>query len=313
MGTVAAIVPTYNRKGMVRDCLQALFNQTRPLDAIILVDNGSTDGTAEMLAVEFPKVQRVYFRDPCGSAGGFNRGIELAYHLGYDWIWLMDNDAVPASDALELLVRASESVEGWVFNSLVVTPDGENINWGYNLYEGDRIQDGYRRIRTVAELAHLGKPMFNGMAQFYTGALIHRSVIHAVGLPTPGFFTRGDEVDYVLRIQEAGYKTYTVLDSRVIHPPETLQRRKVLGRDFKAPVMPPWKQYYAVRNDLIIGQCFNFSPRPFPLYYFRLFLSCCGRCLVFPDQRLLRLLYTLWGLLDGVRGRLYVNSRIKVR
>jgi hypothetical protein len=117
----------------------------------------------------------------------------------------------------------------------------------------------------------------------------------------------------VLRIQQAGYKTYTVLDSRAIHPPEALKCTKVLGRELKAPIMPPWKQYYAVRNDLIIGRCFNFAPHPFPFYYLRLFLSYCGRCLVLPDQRLLRLLYTLWGFLDGARGRLYVNSSIKVR
>jgi GT2 family glycosyltransferase len=313
MDKIAAVVPTYNRKKELRDCLKALVSQTRSLDAIIIIDNGSTDGTADMLAAEFPQVRSMYVPEPCGSAGGFNKGIDLAYHLGYDWIWLMDNDAVPASDALELLVCASQSVDGRVFNSLVVTPDGENINWGYNLYHGDRYQDGSRLIRTVAELTHLGKPILNGMAQFYTGSLIHRSVIDAVGLPTPGFFTRGDEVDYVLRTQEAGYKTYTVLESRVIHPPETFKCTKFLGRDVKTPMMPPWKQYYAIRNDLIIARRFNFAPRPFPFYYLRLFLSTCGRCLVLPDQRLLRLLYTLWGFLDGALGRLYVNSSIKVR
>src|SRR5512139_592821 len=101
MDKIAAVVPTYNRKMLVRDCLKALVGQTRSLDAIIVVDNGSTDGTAEMLAAEFPQARCMHVPEPCGSAGGFNKGIELAYHLGYDWIWLMDNDAVPASDALE--------------------------------------------------------------------------------------------------------------------------------------------------------------------------------------------------------------------
>lgn len=309
MDKIAVVVPTHNRKKELRDCLQALANQSHPLDAIVIVDNGSTDGTAEMLATEFPKVRRMYVPKPCGSAGGFNKGIDLAYHLGYDWIWLMDNDAMPAPDALELLVRASQSVDGWVFNSLVVTPDGETINWGYNLCHGDSYQDGFRLIFTVSELARLGKPILNGLAQFYTGSLIHRSVIEAVGLPTPGFFTRGDETDYVLRIQEAGYKTFTVVGSRVIHPPETLKCVKFLGRDFKAPMMPPWKQYYVVRNDLINRRRFNFKHMPSS---FRSFLTYCGRCLVLPDQRPLRLLYTLWGFLDGVRGRLYVNPWIRM-
>ena len=312
MDRISAVVPTYNRREQLRVCLRSLQAQTHVLDAIIVVDNGSTDGTAEMLSAEFPRVERTYVEKPCGSAGGFNKGIDLAHRAGYDWVWLMDNDAVPASDALELLVRASRSMDGRVFNSLVITPDGENVNWGYNLYSGDRYKEGSRLVETVAELTALGKPVLNGMAQFYTGSLIHRSVIDAVGLPTPGFFTRGDEVDYVLRIQEAGFKTYTVVASRAIHPPETTKSAMLLGREVKVPVMSPWKQYYVIRNDLIVGRRFKLAHGPSPLYYVRTFLSYCGRSLVLPDKRFLRLLYTIWGFIDGVQNHLYVNPWIKV-
>jgi len=313
MDTIVAVVPTFNRKDMVRKCLQSLVGQSHPLDAVIVVDNGSTDGTAEMLVTEFPEVQCVYVPEPCGSAGGFNKGIDFAYRKGYEWIWLMDNDAVPASNALEMLVRALQLMDGRVFNSVVVTPDRETINWGYHLYNSDNYQDGMRIIRTVSELISLGKPILNGLAQFYTGSLIHRAVIDSVGLPNPGFFTRGDEVDYVLRIQQAGFKTYTVVESRAIHPQEPIRSIKLLGRKFSVSVMPPWKQYYALRNGLINEKRFNFGQRSFPLYYITFFLASCIRSWILPDNKCLRLMYMLWGYVDGVRGRLYVNPSIRVR
>jgi rhamnopyranosyl-N-acetylglucosaminyl-diphospho-decaprenol beta-1,3/1,4-galactofuranosyltransferase len=310
MGKIAAVIPTYNRKQMLQACLRSLADQTHALDAMIVVDNGSTDGTAEMLAAHFPKAHRIHEPTACGSAGGFNKGIALALSLGFEWVWLMDNDAVASKDALHLLVKASESSNGKVFNSLVVTPDGRNINWGYNLYHRDRHEEGSKLIGTVAELAALGKPIINGMAQFYTGSLIHRSVVDRVGLPTPGFFTRGDEVEYVLRIQQAGFKTYTVIESRVTHPPEPWVSRRLLGNTYMAPIMPPWKQYYALRNDLINKRRFGFDRKSSSI---RLLATYCGRCFLLQDRRFVRLIYTLWGFWDGMLNRLYVNSWIKMR
>jgi rhamnopyranosyl-N-acetylglucosaminyl-diphospho-decaprenol beta-1,3/1,4-galactofuranosyltransferase len=310
MDKIAAVIPTCNRKDLLQACLHSIACQMRSLDAIIVVDNGSSDGTAEMIASDFPQVQTIYEPLACGSAGGFSKGIALAHSLGYEWVWLMDNDALAARDSLSYLVKASQTSDGRVFNSLVIAPDGKNINWGYNLYNGDCYQHGHQCLKTIAEIEALGKPIVNGMAQFYTGSLIHRCVIDSVGLPTPGFFTRGDEVDYVLRIQEAGYKTYTVVKSRAVHPSEPWVSRRFLGHAFSAPVMPPWKQYYTLRNDLINARRFHFSKSFSP---FRVFMTFCGRCFILSDRKLLRLIYTLWAFIDGIRNRVYVNPRINMR
>lgn len=85
---VAAVVVTYNRKELLRECLNALLNQTRPLDEIIVIDNASTDGTQEMIAKEFPYITYVLMSENIGGAGGFHEGMKLAYEKGYDWIWV---------------------------------------------------------------------------------------------------------------------------------------------------------------------------------------------------------------------------------
>src|SRR5690606_27933775 len=97
---------------------------TRPLQAIYIIDNASTDGTPELLhrmgytpspqggtlTLETPgnqeKVKIIHIRLPenTGGAGGFHEGVKRAYNDGYDWIWLMDDDAEPLEDALEKLL-----------------------------------------------------------------------------------------------------------------------------------------------------------------------------------------------------------------
>jgi rhamnopyranosyl-N-acetylglucosaminyl-diphospho-decaprenol beta-1,3/1,4-galactofuranosyltransferase len=309
-GSIASVVPTHNRREPLRACLRALFGQTWPLQAVIVIDNGSTDGSREMVASEFPSARYVRIERPCGSAGGFAEGISQACAQGYEWIWLMDNDAVPAPDALEGLVAASREVEGRVFNSLVVTPDGRHVNWGYHLYQGDGYAEGSREIRQIADLLALGRPILNGLAQFYTGALLHRSVVDTVGLPTVGYFTRGDEVDYVLRIQRAGFKTWTVVASRVVHAEEPRHPSTGFGHRFTFPAVAPWKQYYMLRNDLINGCRYNFRGESMPRLFLRSFLLHCAGSLALPDHKLRRLFYTCWAFADALLGRVYVNPYV---
>lgn len=105
--SIAAVVVTYNRKELLRQNLNSLLAQTRPVDEIIVMNNASTDGTAEMLAREFkyPQITVVTMPENIGAAGGFHEGMKLAYEKRYDWIWVMDDDAFPYKDALERLTE----------------------------------------------------------------------------------------------------------------------------------------------------------------------------------------------------------------
>lgn len=112
---VAAVVVTYNRKAMLDKCLSGLLAQTSPLDRIIVVDNASTDGTAEMFAAsgawENPIVEYCRLAENGGGNGGFYEGVKRAYEENYDWVWLMDDDAVPQPDALRELLNSSEAAD----------------------------------------------------------------------------------------------------------------------------------------------------------------------------------------------------------
>lgn len=308
MERVAAIVPTYNRYQMLRESLSSLLQQTRPLDKIYVVDNGNSKECQAMIEKEFCSINYLPLNVNSGSAGGFRAGMEQAYKEGYDWIWLADDDAFPALDALELLLVASRVTKHKVFNSLVVNPDGQKINWNYQLYLGDTYCKGYRTISNVSELLSLNKPFVNGLAQFNTGSLIHRQVIDMVGFHCQGLFIRGEEVDYVLRIQKAGFKTITVVASRYFHPAEPVKYFNFLGHKVLVPVMSPEKQYYCLRNELINARKYNFTQELLIWVYIRAILRHNRNALVIRDKYMKRLYYLFLAAVDGLLNRVYMKD-----
>src|SRR4051812_18940095 len=104
METVAAVLVTYNRLSDLKKCLNTLRQQTRPLDTIFVINNGSTDGTTEWLTTQLDL--QVINQANLGGAGGFATGIDTAYQGGYTWLWCMDDDCLGAPDALEKLLAS---------------------------------------------------------------------------------------------------------------------------------------------------------------------------------------------------------------
>ena len=93
---IVAVVVTYNRKELLKKVIASLRNQTIKVNGIIVVDNGTTDGTREWLGSE--QGLSVIHQDNVGGAGGFYRGIQEAMHTTAEWIWCMDDDVFPNSD-----------------------------------------------------------------------------------------------------------------------------------------------------------------------------------------------------------------------
>lgn len=127
--TTVAVVVTYNRRELLLRCLAAIASQSHPVAEVIVVDNASTDGTATAVRTSHPDVTLYELTANLGGAGGFAYGIAAARpHAGQ--IWLMDDDAEPMPDALELLLAARARYAGAppaIVASRVVDGDGEPI------------------------------------------------------------------------------------------------------------------------------------------------------------------------------------------
>src|SRR5467141_949335 len=154
MGSVAAVVVTYNRKQLLARCLEAIRAQSRPSDRVFIVDNASSDGTAEHLAAAGLLDDSIeYIRLPAnsGSAGGFHEGMRRAYEAGFEWLWLMDDDGCPAPDCLERLLSFSTVLD--VIGPAVVRPDDPTrLTWQLRSVRPDGRFRTWRSITYLADL-----------------------------------------------------------------------------------------------------------------------------------------------------------------
>jgi rhamnopyranosyl-N-acetylglucosaminyl-diphospho-decaprenol beta-1,3/1,4-galactofuranosyltransferase len=105
---VIAVLVTYNRLGLLLEALAAVYAQDRVPDAVIVVDNASTDGTAVAVRAQFPAVHLAELTRNSGGAGGFAYGMALALDGAADLIWVMDDDTVPEPGALHAMLAARD-------------------------------------------------------------------------------------------------------------------------------------------------------------------------------------------------------------
>lgn len=243
---VCAVIVTYNRKALLRECLKAVLSQTRPPDHVLVVDNASTDGTPEMLQEEFPQVEVLRLPENQGSAGGFHEGMKRAYEQGFDWLWLMDDDALPFADCLEKLFKyALEKRLDGVAPLIIDTQDPNKLSFS--------VQQGFRRILSVAELG--GLEFIADFMNLFNGTLLRSSVISKVGLPNKELFIRGDEVDFLIRMRKSRLRFGTLTLARLLHPGSFTEEFALIGRRMVVIYTPNWgKNYYQYRNRVFLIQ-----------------------------------------------------------
>ena len=279
--TIAAVVVTYNRRQLLGECVDALLGQTHPLEALYIIDNGSTDGTCEFLAgkglispperqgnqpvetvrpgirnpqstIRNSAMEVHYVRMPAntGSAGGFAEGMQRAAGAGFEWLWLMDDDLLASPDALAALVRKKEELQAgghgpFVLNSLVIArdqPDSDVL--AFPLHE--ITARGHPRMsRFHWRLSDVRGRVRDGLYEWicpFNGTFVPALAVETVGLPNRELFIHGEEREYRCRLARA-FRLYTVVDSRVVHPPHRFGHFD-------------WKQYYNIRNMFIVnGYC----------------------------------------------------------
>ena len=235
-GSVCAIVVTYNRRELLRECLAALRAQTRRPDAILVVDGASTDGTAAMLADEFPDVQVRRLETNEGGAGGFHEGMRTAHADGHRWLWLMDDDTIPDPAALERLFEGCRTARGLgseptLLASRVVWDDGRLHPMNTALPEMRRMDD------LVDSAAH---GLLRLRSASFVSLLLDAGAVDRHGLPIKRYFIWSDDVEFTARVlrTEAGYLV-----------PGSLVHHKT-----KSPYItadgPRERFYYQVRNSL---------------------------------------------------------------
>ena len=208
MKKVIAIVVTYNRKYLLKECINSILKQDYSNCEVLIVDNNSSDGTKEYIVNELKnnKVHYINTGFNLGGAGGFNFGMKEAYKLGCDFMWIMDDDCIVHNDSLKKLLEADNKLNGeygflsskvlWKDNSICIMniPKRSFSKW---------LKDYKKNMQTIE------------MASFVSLS-IKTDIVEEMGLPIKEFFIWTDDWEYTRRISRK-YKCYFVSDSVVTH------------------------------------------------------------------------------------------------
>ncbi|MCS6796761.1 MAG: glycosyltransferase [Raineya sp.] len=254
---IFATVVTYNRLPLLKECIEAIRKQTRPVDAIIVVNNGSTDGTTEWLNEQKDII--AIHQDNVGSGGGQNRAFKEAYYRQADWIWTMDDDGYAQTNTLEKLIEAIQLKNDIrVINSVVIKKQDPSCN-ALCFPQHTFIKNKKYIFYTLAEIRkHTQEKIIEGVPNFFNSSLIHRSVVEQIGFPLKELFILGDEVEYNMRMMNANIKMYVATESLYLHPQNDFFF-KFFHKNVYFPISEN-KLYYLTRNYTYIRKkykCFS--------------------------------------------------------
>jgi rhamnosyltransferase len=278
---VLAHIHTFNDADIIDATIAAVLRQTRPVDGIIVVDNGSTDDTLERPSVNHVAVLR--HPENRGTSGAVYSGFRFALERDYDWIWVFDADSVPEPDALKTLLdlytgwpRSLQDETGF----LACLP--HNLQDGLPLHGGLFTRHGLAPARPAS-----GERYYRCNFTIWSGCLYRLAAVRQIGLPNPDYVLDWGEYEYAYRVMKAGYKAFIHIDAVLQHnirgytsvnPSEV----KLGPATSAVHEFPPIRCYYTCRN------MFYFALYDFAEGRFGLLRSMGWRVLLLPVSFLLR-------------------------
>ena len=193
-------------------CLESLHSQDYPNLQVVVVDNGSTDGSTQRIRDAHPWVTLHETGQNLGFARGCNAGTRLAYSRGADLVWLLNNDTSAPPDTVSMLVRTALAHPGAGAIGSVL----------YYMHAPRQVQawGGGAVHLTTAYTSHFTAPAsFAPANTFLTGAslLLPRRTLEQVGLFFEGFFMYCDDSDLCFRLHRAGLPLIVCPDTAILH------------------------------------------------------------------------------------------------
>jgi len=269
MTKVIAVVLTYNRRDLLKRCLHAIQQQTRPCDEIFVINNASTDDTLETLEnVECRGIRIYSLKSNVGAAGGFHIGFRMAYENGADHVWMMDDDVIPEPTSLQALLEANDLLEHQGLKksyllSTAFTESGEVTNTPM-VCDG-RNKAGY--VQWPKLLQHGLVPVGSGT---FVSILVPRQTLETYGLPIAEMFIWGEDAEFTLRITRE-YPGYLVGSSKVAHIRYGAAKLNIIEEENKARISY-YKNY--VRNNVFLARKYKGRSRVLSVVARNSFLCC---------------------------------------
>lgn len=200
---VLAVIVTYNAMQWIDRCLGSLAQSGVPVDAFV-VDNGSTDGTVEHIRGRYPHVRLVEAGHNLGFGAANNIGMRHAVEEGYDYVYLLNQDAWIFPDTIAVLIEESRRNPRYgILSPMQLTAGEERLDRGFREYlEKEIPAEGTLQPMKFVMAAHWFMPV---------------EAVKTVGGFSPTFFHYGEDVDYINRMLYHGYSVGAVRTARGVH------------------------------------------------------------------------------------------------
>lgn len=246
---VAIILLNLNGFALTNDCIQSLQAASYAAFDIILVDNGSTDGSGSRLKTLYPEIVLLTLPQNAGFTGGNNAGLEYVLQQGYEYALLLNNDTFVAPGFMEPLVHFMDANRhAGMVQPLIYFNHNRSLVWNagsfYNRVFGFPYTRGLNRKMQPGYLAICEVDWVTGCA-----LLVRTAVLRKSGLFAPNMFLYCEDVELSFRIKKLGYKLFYEPRSVVYHIAGATGQRSKGGKEGK---ILPQIHYFNQRNRIWI-------------------------------------------------------------
>lgn len=279
---VAAVILTFNRRGVVLECIRRLQDASVAPAYTLVVDNGSADDTVGVIRTTYPGAMVNRLEENLGPAGGFAVGMAQASRLDCDWIMVLNDDCFVQNDTLQRLLDVAGSADPRVG---IVSPS-------FRLSDGDHMGYVWKHV-PVPVIVSPADPV-SGLVDVdlvtFSGVLVRADFVRRFGVPRSDYFMMWEEWEYCLRLRRQGFRVVTVPGCYAEHP----------GGDSLA--LPPSREYYQARNYLRTVLCHRDLLDV--LFWAGREVKTIGARVLAANQKGLRIRLRLLGIFDAFRGRM---------
>jgi len=215
--SLAVVVLGWNHREDSAECLRSILATSYPALCVWFVDNGSTDGTPEFLARQFPEVTLLELGENRGLVAGYNVGIEAALVADYDYICVLNNDVVVVPNTFHALMTASRvNCRAGIWSPKIVYYDEDNLIWSAGAYQrrfppgvvqrgmGASVRDRFTRLEPITYATSCAW-------------LMSAQMVREIGAFSPKYSFYYSDYEYCARARAHGWQILFVPDAIIKH------------------------------------------------------------------------------------------------
>ena len=284
MRKIAAVIVTYNRKDLLKECIESILKQKAYIPDIIVVDNDSRDGTRDALTPYVDTGQVHYYNTGAnlGGAGGFQFGIRKGVELGYKYLWIMDDDCMPGDMALSAMLSAAKRHPDFGFLS-------SKVLW----QDGNICRMNVQRESLTKNVKDFDRKLIPVVMASFVSLFIKTDTVKEIGLPIKEFFIWTDDWEFTRRISMK-YPCYLVTESQVVH-----KSKLNITADVSSDTVDRLDRFrYLYRNDVYLYR--REGVRGFTYECIRLSFHCLRVLLKSKDHKWQRIKKIIVGTMEGL-------------